>query len=596
MKAWYYLVKGRPHGPVTVGEIEHEIKAGHLLARDLIYRDRDTLWREVSSFGEFAHHFKNKPVATTTATDTAAANSEGKIAAPAGDSSQWVLLVRKADGSGYKQKGPFTTKDIVKLLHDQEIIQTDYVWREGLKEWYKILAVGEIQEALNNRVDQSVTSPTMTVMPPPPPMGSTTKSLSQKNEKDLAENDARVADAEEPTITDVVKVEDAVVATKDDHSGRKNREVKKGKKRPEKVEAKGARTSLMRYFIEMTPIGKTLFVAGALSLIVVGLYSSLWLGSYQDRFNSKLTPPEIAEIPPLPREKAAAPPQPPKSDAAPVMPAPKPELSAANAPAAAPVAHAPAAPTVAPFVPPPAEVEIKHAPTRIQIERIANGTENLSFKINSDASSHYSVMVTLESILGEVLDSPSVFVRKVIRTLPERTVELKRLKIPFGEYRLIVESENVKAATNLDFGTNTKDFKARLNSQRKKIAFDHNQERHSLIKVVSRFEFETFKLAQNIDSAAELRSWNEFYRSWRRTFERIQNPYLSEISVRNRQRFVHADLWVQLKEARTQVDRESKNVNRARSEKRPTSSAQIRALAQNMSQIKEQAVQASLWK
>jgi GYF domain 2 len=597
--AWYYLVKGRPHGPVPSTTIESEIKSGQLNAHDLVYKDRDTVWRELRACVEFAHFFveKNKPEAVVDQKSKKSGEPEN----------HWVLLVRKPDGSGYKQKGPFLSSEIAKMVKNNEILQTDYVWRDGLKEWYKIIAVGEIQDIVAGRAYTPGAARAEDQPPPPPPLSET---MVKRNVaiKNLAQSEKKLAQIVKPILPDELddrtdpsmpiknfdpdltqatnkepaKEPEVVAETNTEVT----REVRTARKRRPTVGATGHRLTLIRYFLELTPVNKIVFIVCTAGVVVSLLFAIFWYSSYQDRFNSTLRPPTIAEIPPLPPNAVPQPalpqPQPAKVAVAPPVPQTK-----------------PVAPVPEPQHPPPApspQVEVRHAPTFIQIERLGNTTDAAQLHINSDASSHYSFVVTFESVLGEVLEMPSVFVRRVVKGVGPRLIDFRRQNIPFGEYKITVESEKVKAVTTAEFGTITKDFHKLLHAHRKRLSYDQNEERFGFLKTVERLERETYKFAQGIDAAGELRSWTEFYRSWRRDFDRINSPTMSAINAKNRQKYVHASMWMQLKDIRNMVDKEAKSVNQLRLQKRATTSASAHNLATTLTQLKEQMIQASLWK
>jgi hypothetical protein len=509
---------------VTASEIEQQIRSGQLFAHDLVYREHDVRWREAIECVEFSHLFKKtKKERASTVTETL-----------------WVLLTRKSDNSGYKQRGPLSTIEIARALENGEVSSTDYVWREGLKEWYKILTIDEIQSTRAALRGGASTQNAVSFEPPPPP--------------------PLVADEPEPvTEPPPESIAEPVESTTT------RRQIRRGQRRPPSREAKAARISMLRHFLEMAPIGKALVIVGALVFVFGGVLASLWFSSYQDRENAKLAPPKLAEVPGLPKEA-------PVPAAAPPVVAAKPAVTKEDWP------------------------EPQKLPTFVQIEKAGNGGDDVVLKLATDASSHFDLILVIESLLGQNLEGFSFYRRLVLHGVAARNVSIKSLGLSPGRYRASVEVDKVKVSAVFDWSTNAKDYRQKLQLHRKQLAYQFGQERVGFVKLANHLQSEIIKFAQSSDTISDVGSWREFSRSWRKSFDRIQNRYLTEISNKTRQQFILAGLWLQLKELKVKVDHEVAAIEQARKAHKTTTSASVRALAQSIVQLKDQAIQASLWR
>ncbi|MCB0350740.1 MAG: DUF4339 domain-containing protein [Bdellovibrionales bacterium] len=546
MSLWYYLVKGQPQGPVTLDEIKREIAANRLGAKDLLYQDHDTRWREARSFAELSGHFE------------VVSSQDG-----------WVLLVRKLDGSGYRQRGPFSDQQIISLLKNGEISFTDYVWRKGLKEWYKILALPEFNQAFAAKEK---------ILPPLPVEPELTVDLSEITMKlPMPE------DSEETVPNKAMPVEEK----RSDLKPEIKKHIVRTKKKKKGDEGVARRVGIVNYYLSLNHVYRTLFVVGVILVLGSLLTVVTYFSTYIDRKNFNLKNPQgsfvTSNLKTEPHDHATARLEPDESSrsAKPSIPEKvvEPPNSKKTTPAPAP------------------KVEERVAPTYLKYAKIAEGEENAKLKIISNASSHFSIYVIFTGLAGQVLDAKSIQKKiKLPKSVDERVINLATSGLPPGSYSISIESQELKVKTDFDYATKSADFKKKLNHQRKLLTYYHNEERQSFIKTVSRLEKEAFKLAQNVENASSLNSWSGFYKSWRKNFERIQNPNIKKISSRNRNTFVHAEMWYQLKDLQKTLDQEAKSVNRAKSKGQSIEAGGIKTAALSLTKLKERMLRESLWR
>ena len=551
MSLWYYLVEGRPHGPVSLDEIRGEVQAQRLGAGDLIFREGDSSWRPVAEFTEIGGLFgsdQNKP-------------------------HSWVLLMRKPDGKGYKQKGPFSQEEIISKIRSGEVSLTDHVWRAGLKEWYKVMAIPELHRPSSvlsvEKPPRSVAEPTQEFVDE---FSEVTVDIPHPQEDEVT------VVAESTQVTQVTQViEDADVTlvahgvTEAEHEQKEVvREVRKGTPW-HKPHPHVQRMGFMTYFLELSPMKRVVFFFTAVSLCLSALVVWVFLSSYMDRKKNRLRRTQMTQVPKTRTGKSAQRVLPP-TDVPPVS-APEAESSGSQ------VAK-----------------ETKVYPSYLRLMKEGEGGRGLKLKILTDGSSHYPISLTILGEGGDVLGIFSVRKGVKLKTLAEREIEFKRLNLPPGRYEVHVQTELQKTVAFANFSTGEDQFAKKISRQRKSLILNHNNERRDFIKTVNRLINETAKFSQSVENLAQLASWNGFYKSWRRGFERIQSPYFGRVTSQTRSRFIHSEDWLALKDLRETLNKESSLINRARMSGRSVSNLNVKPIALELSRLKERMLQASLWK
>ncbi len=561
MSVWYFLEKGRPRGPVNAEFILSEIRAGRLQRQDLLYRDRDTQWRELQSFVEFQKSLGDQ-----------------KIKAASGTDCLWVLLTRKTDGGGYKQSGPFHTAEIIRQLKDGKITVTDYIWREGLKEWYKILAVPEIKERLFDpeqltRTEVPIPVPVPTSIANVTPVEPETVTMESSAPKEPpALKVAAVSNEPVTRPTPPKEVAAAAVTQKEEAATKKIRPGRAATKAAEsKRNISGHRMGAVRYFLDMPPVRRTFFAVVSLISILGLMLFVFWLSSYLDRSNSRLKRPVVAQVSP------------------------------SNSPPAVVIAHTQIPqfsnqkalkPSVKNAVIKKPAAAVIHQPTYLHVQKINNGSTNPVLRINTDASPQISVQVQLSAEGGYVLDHPSFFSKRILRSPKNHEVQLGDWHLPWGVYRFTVVCGQQTDRGVVRFGTAGKGWLTKIRQERKNEIFAHNAERVSYIKTAEHLALVTAKLVEMAAQHLDFSNWHSFYRGWRLEFSRVRNPIMSRISNRNRDIYLHPKQWMDLRDLRKDIDRTSKAINKAKIERHDSGHGYL----QNMRQLRLDAHQAEALK
>lgn len=521
MSQWYYLQKGRPFGPVSTRELMLEIQSRRLNAHDLVFKEHDTEWREVSLFPELHEH-------------------QISLQHPDKNSDEWVLLIRKNDA--YRQLGPFTRAEIVSKLQAGEIAFTDYVWRKGLKEWYKIIALSEFCLPLS--VSHKMSSHEVT-------------------NTELIEITKKLPLPQEVYTPPALPV---LAATEKINSV--EREVKftnKSKKNKAAPAAVAKRISLVNYYSQLSLIRKIAFVGFSTLFMASLLFFVTYLSSYRDRHNSRLYVPTVSFVAPT-----ISSPAPPTLSTVEIVPV---ELDKTAIPA------------------------VRRIPTYLQAKKEFEGSDNPRIKIITDGSHHYPISVTLSSEAGQVLYLRS-FVRRIrLYKEEDRLLELSKLNLLPGYYDVTLEVEKLKHTLKVNFATqSTSDFIKKIKRHRKQIFMYYNEERFGFVKVAGRLEKATYLLTQNAENLTNFNSWSHAYRSWRKNFARIENNTLKSINAKNRTNYVHASKWLRLKALHSSINNMAKELNRTKMRGQQASSRDLKEAALELLKLKEEMILDSLSK
>jgi hypothetical protein len=595
---WYYLQKGRPVGPVSTGQLKAEISAGRIGSSDLIYLERDTSWRAAQTFRELEEAF---PKAGPTRIHSAPESQKS-------DGAEWILLVRKQDGSGYRQKGPFHKEQIRLFIRSGEVSWTDHVWRKGLKEWYKIMALPEFHGGA------SLGAPPAKPAKAPPPLPDDTEislDLSEITEKLPMPAEAEAGPPEmvgsdeelvpmsavpAPDTSRSFKFDGGMVPSEADLQEQSFRsaaelydhtntiKVKKRRKKSRRKKSEGEnlirRIGLVNYYLELSGIQRSLFLiaAGVITAALVIVVTSV--STFLDRDKSKLIRPKaeyVADSAVDDRSRGGVAITEPKGAdsvkvTAPVVGDSKVVVQQAN------------------VVEPP-----KVSPTYLKATVLSNGADNVRLRLLTDGSQHFPITVVFSGGGGRVLRVKS-FARAIRLAKPEdRDVDIAGLRLPPGHYELTLAMDKLKTFSRMSVATMTADFKKQQTQHRKTLFFEFNEERLALIKTMVRIESEWIKISRFASGPSATVAWSVFYKDWMQTYGRIKNPILAQISGKNRGQYVLAPHWLELKELKSQFEGELKKLNEKKKRGQSLDGRSLQALSSQISRLKEEVLQETMW-
>lgn len=135
---WFYNHKGKLKGPLSTAQVLELITRQELGPDDLIFAEGQKKWSPLSEVTQFQslldkHAAENKEILPIS----------------------WVVLQRHPDTRKIRQLGPFDTTQLQKAMHAGQVKLSDYVWRAGMKEWYRILSIPELAALVDKASSQT---------------------------------------------------------------------------------------------------------------------------------------------------------------------------------------------------------------------------------------------------------------------------------------------------------------------------------------------------------------------------------------------------------------------------------------------------------
>ncbi len=136
MKKWYYACEGESVGPFDFESFKNAIVEKKLGPMDLVFKLGDADWRPLKDWQEFSE----MEVVTKTQNEV----------------SNWTVFVERAGKQ--KKMGPLATSLVLELLNKGEFIPTDYIWKEGMSDWYQINTIKEFQQDIEKNAPEETWS------------------------------------------------------------------------------------------------------------------------------------------------------------------------------------------------------------------------------------------------------------------------------------------------------------------------------------------------------------------------------------------------------------------------------------------------------
>jgi hypothetical protein len=117
-KKYYLNINDQNVGPLSFEDIVERLRSGSLSPEDQIFREGNENWVQIKDIDELAEY-------------------RSKISD--GDMKIWFIRKNK------ENIGPVTKKEVLNLLHNEEVGADDYVWRKGLGNWVQIKDLYELK-------------------------------------------------------------------------------------------------------------------------------------------------------------------------------------------------------------------------------------------------------------------------------------------------------------------------------------------------------------------------------------------------------------------------------------------------------------------
>lgn len=584
---WYFQKKGRTEGPIPEATLHLAIEKGEIGALDLLFREGDPRWRSAMEFGELQKYFsKTKP----------SANED-----------HWIILSRTKDSKEAKQKGPYRTSEVKLKLKLGDLKYTDYAWKQGMKEWYRITALeifhGEARapapedlmsqapEVPSDELLQKVEvlerpkiappelrppeakGPDLTKKPVPVPTVSAPVPMPVVPPPKVPQVPKHIPISESKPFPkpskpkEEVKTESQVSAILPDEKPIPEvilEQPKKKKKAP--VEARSL--SLWDRFQELSPSSK--WIVGTLCLVfaIVLAFGSLLFTSYGDH-RQLLEQLALKKMLPVQKEIPAP------------IPVPAPEV---------------VDPPVA-TQPPPEPEKPKVVPSYLKMKVTADTSEAPIVEMQTDASFHFPITLTVIGEIGDVVGVRSYYRVTRITDIENRKYELRNLGLKPGRYRLEAKIEDIESKATVAVATSNKTFRSDLAAHRKLISYFATNERIQLIKLSERLEAHNQEFITqyraNGQNAAEMKT---FLRSWQKKLEVISSQTLKSINPRTRSQYVFAEYWLDLKEMRSEMLKDASKLVQVKAAINSPEWQEYSKVASGVRAFKEKMLAASLFR
>jgi len=134
-------------GPFGLDEIVEKVRSKQLELFDYIYDQEKDDWVLLMEFAGLASKLKsNKPTArppqagTGTTPDATPPAVETRFNITAHTITEWFVL------KGENRFGPFTYKDVVKMLQQKVVFPFDFIWHAGMETWKRAAEIADFSE------------------------------------------------------------------------------------------------------------------------------------------------------------------------------------------------------------------------------------------------------------------------------------------------------------------------------------------------------------------------------------------------------------------------------------------------------------------
>lgn len=438
---FFHQEQGKTLGPIDFDEMKKRIRSGRIRLFDLIYLEGEAGWKMALEHPKLRDEFKD----------------DGKQKM---QSRPWVCLQRKSDsGFDFGTSGPFNIEEIRLAIQEGRVAYTDYVWRDGFKEWKRI---GTVDEFNRRKVERK--EPEKPALPPLPDIPN----------HELLRNVVEIKRPEvkrpEPSPSEAV-IDDTIVLPETHYSIPNTPQPPSHEEPPrrrKKSSRRGRLAALMDWIIVL-----------ALALIVCG---GLWTLVRYLKKADLLQLDQIISTEPTTssKENTARPPSP--------KPAP-PAAPAVAAPESVPPPGPEAKPKVAEKPPPP---EIKNvAPTELVLNVQTIGGNQVRIDLRTDASGPDNpVYLQIVGLPGQVAEGASFYKYMKLSSKGDRkeSLDLSGLKLPQGRFILRAEAGNLRKEARMNVGVTEAQFKQNVARLRKIYAHSIWKERLELFRLAGILE------------------------------------------------------------------------------------------------------------
>ncbi|RME17018.1 MAG: DUF4339 domain-containing protein [Bdellovibrio sp.] len=449
---WYYFKRGKAGGPVSSEAVAKKIRLGELGPYDMLRFQGQDSWVPLIEIPDFQECFDPQKRLKT-------------------QEAQWVLLLKNQERGTYLQKGPYSTSVVREMLSSGKISHEDYIWKEGMKEWYQIAFLepfqsvkGVPEEVLLHSSEDSLTSEEL---------------LDHIVErKDLEETPPKPfdQDLEAENLEDLTDPKVYQKVREREEKERLQRFVKKRK----------------RHFLQPSVSGNRSFqsLGKALSSLKKNLKPFMWHGLF---FGGTLLLFIIAflissRLSQIKKEASFSGRVPPKKASA---------KKIIHPPSSKGVPKRTLTPRAATYL------KLRFLPKQKELVVLTDGTDRLG--------------VLLVGRGGQILEKKSVYQEW---STSQRRISLK--SFPEGLYRVEVQSGKRRVQRKIFLGQKNKAFLKRLRQHKKQLSYWHQQEKWKLIQM-------TKELLRHIQTVKDLKFRRWFQKNINRSWKGVHQSFFMNL-------------------------------------------------------------------
>jgi len=501
------------------------IAAGQLGPDDLLYFEGETKWRPLSEItvfqGDLPQVFEDKTQMIVDIEDPSVR--------------EWVLLVKGPERQR-SQKGPFSTQDVRHMLRRGEVRLSDYVWRRGMKEWYRLQNIAVFHD-FNNPIE-------------PPKQSS--------DQTELLANVFQLSKKPSPEVPPPVETEGPdLVEVRFDPRDRRPEIAQVGTGSGIRL----ARAAKLNAKATVVPKGVANRVLRPPLTYQLGLSALLVLGgfwtwqAYQDH---KAKKEQIAK------------------------------WTKVNPTVVKPV-QVKAEPNPNPIpTPPTAKKTVKVPPSFLRLS-----IKDRVLTLNTDGSKHFVATLSFSSVFGEVIDTPSYF--RLMQS-EDRQINLEALKWPPGQYLIEARIGDQEAQTRAFVGQRPARYQQELRAFNKGLTLQLIEERADFVRTTARLRDGLKPFQTILSKAGDPQAWARDFGPWLRNFIQLGSGKISRISRKNRNNYVMASMWIDLQVWKKDAVSFARRMSKPGERLDQMTQSELRALLTRIDGLYESAQNASFWR
>ncbi|MCB9026811.1 MAG: DUF4339 domain-containing protein [Bdellovibrionaceae bacterium] len=588
MSRWYYAHKGKTVGPFAQNEILQMVVAGQIGVMDLVFKVGGQEWKPLIEWSEFeelkARQSKNS------------------------HEEQWIVFMDRPEER--KQIGPFSTLQVQEMLKDNSIQFEDYIWKEGMSEWYPIKTIHEFKAKKDTSISFNVPETNEDVSVYEESAADLLRSIKVKDPKQIKEITETISSfTKEPTSTLTNKN-----TIKENH---KNNEVSsKEERQKRKEEMERVRKQLddkIKYLFGDQPNltsedtrwiqDKTILNQQATSMLEVlpltqrllseGFIESKEEKELQELDESEKGNPSVAPVVNILKDESFFEQKEnkwlrriqielealfPKGSvlrifalffmffASTLM-----IFLSSNKDKSIMIAQKNTATETMKKVDEKIFEEerrakeiadrereriekdrlanIKRPPTQITLKIFKNQNKGRELFIQSDASKHYKYRIEVIGHVGKVLGLGAYYNTFEIPTKDSVRLSFEKMQLPEGylTFRVTVNDlEKTKRIYNSEKNKNS--FAEAMEEHKKQIAIWHQKEKRSLYSTIESLKNWGLQLSSLIPLHQQSQKrWQRAYRNWKNKVSANQSDYLKTVNLQVKGKFIYPELWLKLK-------------------------------------------------